>query len=616
METKPSRFMSFFNAITFTRNLVLNILFILVLVFIASFLAFKGEKTLLIEPHSTLVMDLEGAIVERYTQNTLDRVTGNLMGQPVQYETRFYDIVTALKAAQTDKRIDKVYLRLRNPQVGVAQAREIAQAIEDVKKAGKQVIAFSESYDQKQYLMVSSASTIYLDPEGSILMEGFGGYRQYFREALEDKLGVSVHLFRVGEYKSAAEPFIRDNASDESKKADLYWMSDLWDRLLEDVARRRDIPLSVLKDNINNMKEEVVASSGDLGLMAVKQHLVDGLMTEEMVERVINGAQVANLSLTVETPEVSLYDYVNELSFKKHGSQQIAVVVAQGEIVDRAGTAEEMDGELLPEQIRSIRENPNIKALVLRVDSPGGAVFASEKIRREVELFKKTGRPVVVSMGNTAASGGYWISMDADTIVADSSTITGSIGIFGLVPDFSKTMEKIGVSTDGVGTTPMAGAFTLGRPLGEDVSTIMQSVIDNGYVKFISKVAKARHMSIADTNEVARGRVWSGKQALDRRLVDKLGGLQVAIDEAKSLAKLKNPSVTFVEPTLSPLGSLLASWGSQASFVKASQQSPWIMALFKMASENESARLLQKTLKEPATLSSSKIYAHCLCGLP
>jgi protease-4 len=361
----------------------------------------------------------------------------------------------------------------------------------------------------------------------------------------------------VGEYKSAAEPYVLDAASPESKEADLFWMNDVWQRYVADVAKARRMAPAQLAASINGLPAAVAAARGDLAQLALRQKLVDGLKTREQVEDLLAERGVADDDAEGGFRHVTLDGYLAHLDegLAPAVGDAVAVVVAEGEITGGDQPPGTIGGDSTATLLRDAREDDSVKAVVLRVNSPGGEVFASEQIRREVEALKREGTPVVVSMGDVAASGGYWISMNADRIYADPSTITGSIGIFGLFPTIPRTLEKIGVRTDGVGTTPLAGAFDITRPLDPQVGTVIQAVIEKGYADFIGRVAQARGRSVAQVDEVARGRVWSGAQAMQRGLVDAMGGLQVAIDDAAKRARLGDRDsyrVRYVEKTPTP----------------------------------------------------------------
>lgn len=551
------------DAMNFTRRLVLNLVFFGLLFFFIAALgigASSGPRVLPVHDRTTLVIDPEGNLVEQYSLDPMSRALGKAIGDDSADEVQLRDVLRVLKAAKSDKRIERVVLRVDGLAFsGYASTREIAEAIAALRAAGKKVIAFGESFDQSQYLLAAQADEIYLDPMGGMLIEGLGRYRQYFREGLQDKLGVDVHLFKVGEYKSAAEPFVLDAASPESKEADLYWMNDIWQRYIADVAKARKITPAALAASVDDLPTGIVEVQGDLAKYALKHKWVTGLKTREEMDQMLTKLGVADESADGGFRQISFEGYLGHLKGTHMAigdGDHVAIVVASGEITGGEQPPGTIGGESTAALLRDARDNDRTKAVVLRVDSPGGEVFASEQIRREVVALKKAGKPVVVSMGDVAASGGYWISMNADRIYADPSTVTGSIGIFGMIPTFSRTLEKIGVRTDGVSTTKIAGAFDITRPLSPEVGSVIQSVIEKGYRDFTGKVSEARNKPVADIDAVARGRVWSGAQAKERGLVDAFGGLQTAIADAAKRAKLGGKPdeyrVRYIERELSP----------------------------------------------------------------
>jgi protease IV len=556
-EKKPGAvsrlFVGAWNALNFTRRLVLNLLFLFVLLIL--FAAMFGGGVML-QDKTALVLAPQGELVEQFSADPASRALSRMLGEE-QPETQLRDVLRAIEAAAKDKRIDRIVLRpdqLGN--AGLAQLRELAAALKRFKESGKQIVAYADYLEQKQYYLAATADEIYLHPEGALLLEGLARYRSYYREGLQDKLGVDVHLFRVGEYKSAAEPYILDAQSPEAREADLYWLGDLWRRYLADIGTMRGLDPAQIQADIDAFGERIKSVQGDLAELALQQKLVDALKTQDefrtlMIERGVEDEEEHTFR------QVSLDDYLGFLDRERlpiDPRPQVAVVVAQGEILDGDQPPGVVGGVSTAQLLRDAREDEDVKALVLRVDSPGGGVFPSEQIRREVELTRAAGKPVVVSMGDVAASGGYWISMNADEIWADESTITGSIGIYGLFFTIPDTLAKIGVHVDGVGTTKIAGAFDPSRPLDPVVGEVIQSVIDDGYREFIGNVAEARERTPEQIDEVARGRVWSGAQAKERGLIDQLGGLQQAIAAAAERAKLAagEHGVRYVEKQLSP----------------------------------------------------------------
>lgn len=545
-------------AINFTNHLVFNIimLFVVILIIAAISAGMSSKSFTPLNDNTALVLDLEGDLVEQRTADSISTAIAEAQGDSREIQLR--DILTVIEAAKVDPKISHLVLNTEGFNAsGMASVREIAKALQDFKTSKKPIYAFANSYEQKQYLLAAQATKVFMDPEGAFLPEGLGRYRLFYREALQDKLGLDVHLFRVGEFKSAAEPFILDAASTESKEADLYWMNDIWQRYLAQVGKARNIDPAQITLAINELPARLDAVKGNLAQWAVNEKWIDGLKTAYEMEHYLVLQGVAEDQDNHTFQQIDFMEYLGHVQSRKIGGQNqdiVAVVVAQGEITDGEQPPGTVGGESTSALIRAAREDDSVKALVLRVDSPGGGVFPSEQIRREVELTKAAGKPVVVSMANVAASGGYWISMNADKIYADESTITGSIGIFGLMVRAPRALEKIGVHSDGVTTTPWGGAFDISRPMDEPTKQVIQSVINHGYSQFVGRVSKARKQSYENIDANARGRVWSGAQAKEKGLVDALGGLSDAVADAASRAKLKKDQydVEYIESPLSP----------------------------------------------------------------
>ena len=617
-------FIGLWDAVNFSRRLVFNLLFLLV-VFVLLAAMFGGGKLAPLAERSTLVIEPEGRLVEQYSCDPVSRAFARATNGEDCREIRLRDVLRALDAARTDKRIDRVVLHLDELQPsGFASLRDVAAAIAKVKAGGKQVVAYGENFSQGQYLLAAQANKVYLDPmsQGGVMLEGLAGYRQYFRQGLQDKLGVDMHLFKVGEYKSAAEPYILDAASPESKEADLYWMNDVWQRMLADIGKARGLQPAALAANIDAMAEQVAGAKGDLAQMALQQKLVDGLKTREEVEDLLAEGGEADDTAEGGFRQVDLDTYTQHLDGALAPADmrpQVAVVVAEGEIAGGDLPPGQVGGESTAALLRSARDDDNVKALVLRVNSPGGEVFASEQIRREVAALKAAGKPVVVSMGDVAASGGYWISMNADRIYADPSTITGSIGIFGLFPTADRALDKIGVHTDGVGTTKYAGAFDVTRALDPGVGAIVQSVIDKGYRDFTGKVAQARGRSVEQVDAVARGRVWSGEQAKERGLVDAFGGVEAAVADAAARAKLGKPEtwqVRYIEESAKPFeqwfGGLVSSHAG-LGLLRASGIGEALLLQHVTSQAATPLRFVENALKQRGSVRVTPL-AHCFCS--
>ena len=531
-------FIGVWSLINFTRLLIVNAIFLLLLILFIS--ALRSSSPVL-RARSALVLDPHGDIVEQYTVAPAQRVFSGILGETPK-EVQLRDLLDVIDAAAADQRIERLVLVPDQIEsAGFSTLREIGSALDRFRASGM---------SQGHYYLAAHADEILLHPQGAVLLEGLGRYRTYYKDLL-DRLGVVVHLFRVGEYKSAAEPYVRNDASPESKDADLYWMNGVWGDYLKDVATARKLDVAQLTAQIQNYPEAIKAAQGDLAKLALDQKLVDKLATRDearalLIEKGLRDDKTFR--------QVGFQEYLHVVQRERVldvRRQQVAVVVAEGEIVGGEQAGGMIGAESLSRLVREAREDDAVKAMVLRVNSPGGEVFASELIRREVELTRMAGKPVIVSMGDVAASGGYWISMNANRIYAEPTTITGSIGIFGLFANIPDTLGKIGVHTDGVGTTPFAGAFDVRRPLDPNIGAVIQSVIDKGYRDFIGNVAKARGKTPEQIDAIARGRVWSGGQAKERGLVDELGGLKDAIAAAAQAANLGSDyRVRYVEKEL------------------------------------------------------------------
>ncbi|MBS3895987.1 signal peptide peptidase SppA [Silanimonas sp.] len=601
--------------LTFTRQLVFNLLFLaLVLLLLAALL--RGPALAPLQPQSALVLELDGRLVEQFTRSPIDRLLAQASGDEAGAELQLRDLLRALDAAAKDPKIERVVLKTDGFSAsGFAALRELGAALDAVRAADKDVIAWGVGFDQVGYYLAARADEVFMDPEGLVLIEGIGRYRPYYRELLADKLGIDVHLFRVGEFKSAAEPFVLDGSSPEAREADLHWMGDLWQRYLAEVSAARGFAEGELAALIDAFPQRLQAVEGDFARLALESRLIDATKTSEQLETLLAERGAAD--------EEQGFRQVNLQRFLAHAGAApaptqaqpgIGIVVAQGVITDGKQPPGTVGGDSTSALLRQAREDASIGAVVLRVDSPGGGVYPSEQIRREVVKLQEAGKPVVVSMGNVAASGGYWISMNADAILADPSTITGSIGIFGLFMSGPRALEKIGVRTDGVGTTPLAGAFDPTRPLVPEVGTLIQAFVDHGYRQFVGKIAEARETEVAAIDAVARGRVWSGAQAKTHGLVDALGGLGDAVARARELAELDaGAAIAYVEAPLSPFQQILADMNRSAHL---QGLAPMLAPAFLLLGETRS----QQVVDDLAFLKDSqgrpfREVAHCFCGL-
>src|SRR5688572_4032006 len=517
--------------------------------------------------NSALVLAPRGEIVEQLSGDAVDQALARVQGAR-QTETLLWDLVDALEAAGKDERIKAVVLD-PNELGGGGQPTlaELTAAIRDFRASGKKVIAHSTFYGQEQYYVAAFADEIYVDPLGFVAIDGYDRYRTYYKE-LFDKLGVEVNLFRVGAYKSAAEVYVRKDMSPEDREESLAYLNALWSSYRTAVAGARGLQSENISAYVADSVPALLAAKGDSAQVALDAKLVTGLKSSLEVERrmveLVGLDSASRDKAKVEAGEsdagesfnsTSLEDYLRVVEAEKKargaGKSKVGVVVAAGEILDGSQPPGTIGGQSTSTLIREARRNEDIKAIVIRVDSPGGSVLASEEIYREVRAAQKGGKPVVVSMGDLAASGGYYIAASADEIWAHPTTITGSIGIFGAIPTFQNTLAKVGVSIDGVGTTNLSGQMRLDRPLGEDAKIMFQSAIEHGYEEFLERVAEGRKKTRDQVHDVAQGRVWIGTAAKDKGLVDQLGLFNEAVKAAARRAQIEGDyEVERIEPKL------------------------------------------------------------------
>ncbi|EGQ8495605.1 signal peptide peptidase SppA [Vibrio alginolyticus] len=544
-------FKGIWKSITFIRLALANLIFLLMIAVFYFAFTYTGDGQPVVEKESALVMNLSGPIVEqrRYV-NPMDSFAGSLLGNELPKENVLFDIVDTIRYAKDDPKVSGLVLALRDmPETNLTKLRYIAKALNEFKASGKPVYAVGDFYNQSQYYLASYADKVYLAPDGGVLIKGYSAYSMYYKTLLE-KLDVSTHVFRVGTYKSAIEPFIRDDMSDAAKESATRWVTQLWSAFVDDVTTNRNIDEKVLNPTMDELINEMKSVNGDIAQLAVKLGLVDELATRQDIRTLF--AKQFGSDGKDSYNAIGYYDYLATIrpdyTLPQH---DIAVVLASGAIMDGQQPRGTVGGDTVASLLRQARNDEKVKAVVLRVDSPGGSAFASEVIRNEVEALKQAGKPVVVSMSSLAASGGYWISMSADKIVAQPTTLTGSIGIFSVITTFEKGFSKLGINTDGVGTSPFSGdGITTG--LSEGASQVFQLGIEHGYKRFISLVGENRDMSLEEVDKVAQGRVWTGQDALSFGLVDQMGDFDDAVELAAKLANVTDYGIYWVEEPLSP----------------------------------------------------------------
>ncbi len=538
--------------------------FISLAIIVAILLAIVSQDTAEVPDGGALVLNPRGVLVEQKT--AIDPASVFQSGD-LPKESLIKDIIDALALARDDERIGLLVLDLDGLDGGLLPKLErIARAISDFKTSGKKVIAIGNDYNQSAIFLAVHADEVLLNPEGSALPEGFGMYRTYYKTLL-DNFEVSVNLFKVGKYKSATEPFIRDSMSEEDKEARLGILDSWWDAYTGAVQSARGLPEGSIDGFLDDVPDKIRQVNGDLARLAVEMGIVDRLLTADE-----GRAYLIELAGEDEkSHEYRRISYTQYLTVARNpeSSQdnKIAVITAVGTIIDGKAEAGGIGSSSLTKLIRKVKKDEQVRAIVLRVDSGGGSKTASEIIRRELENVQDSGIPVVVSMGSVAASGGYWISATADEIWASPTTITGSIGIFGLIPTFEKTLARYGIHSDGVGTTPVTGGASINRGVSPVYGEIIQLVIDAGYQQFLAVVSRGRNMNTDEVHEIAQGRIWTGEAALDLGLVDHLGDLEQAIEAASRLAKIDDYSIWYVEPELSTREQLLRTLMSEVSVI-------------------------------------------------
>ncbi|ELP4622019.1 signal peptide peptidase SppA [Salmonella enterica] len=538
--------------LNFVREMVLNLFFIfLVLVGVGIWMQIGNGSNSEQTARGALLLDISGVIVDKpSTNHRLGALGRQLFGASSDrlQENSLFDIVNAIRQAKDDRNITGIVLDLKNF-TGADQPsmRDIGKALREFRDSGKPVFAVGENYSQGQYYLASFANKIWLSPQGQVDLHGFATNGLYYKTLL-DKLKVSTHVFRVGTYKSAVEPFIRDDMSPAAREADSRWIGELWQNYLHTVSANRQISPQQLFPGAQAIIDGLTSVGGDTAKYALDHKLVDALASSADVEKALT-KQFGWSKTENNYRAISYYDYSLKTPADTGGT--IAVIFANGAIMDGEETPGNVGGDTTASQIRDARLDPKVKAIVLRVNSPGGSVNASEVIRAELAAARAAGKPVVVSMGGMAASGGYWISTPANYIVASPSTLTGSIGIFGVINTVENSLSSIGVHSDGVSTSPLAD-ISMTKALSPEVQQMMQLSIEYGYKRFITLVADARKRTPEQIDKIAQGHVWTGEDAKANGLVDSLGDFDDAVAKAAELAKLKQWHLDYYqdEPTV------------------------------------------------------------------
>ena len=561
---------------------------------------------------AALLIVPEGQLVEQLSGDPLERAVQETRGEQHR-ETLLWDLTDSIRTAAADPRIPAVALDLEKFEGGTQPTlEELAAALREFRASGKKVIAYGVELSQERYYLAAQADEVLLDPMGFVLIDGYDRYRMYLKDAL-DKLGVEINVFRVGAFKSAVETYTRTNMSAEDREESRAYLTALWTSYQEAVTRARKLQPDALAKYVGSLSKTVPAAGGDAARVALQAGLVTALKTRiEFEQRLV--ALVGKDDNNGSFKSVSADDYVHyahaQKKLKADGKARIGVIVAEGEILDGEQPPGTIGGESMVRLLRQARTDKDVKAVVLRVDSPGGSVLASEEIYRELVALRGAGKPIVVSMSGYAASGGYYISAPADEIWASPATITGSIGIFAIIPTVDRTLGKVGVSVDGVGTTPLSGQLRIDRPLGEEARALLQSTVSRGYSEFLERVANGRKKTRDEVDQIAQGRVWAGTDARRLGLVDQIGSFNDAAKAAARRAKVTDYALEFIEPEL--------TWAQALAMQLRSS----LAALVMRASPGEAALAQLAQRLDPVTREAQRLarfgvpnhlYAYCFC---
>ena len=605
------------SAIWIGANGVRKVLHLLLLLFIfVLFFDATSEPPQLIPRHAALVIQPVGFLVEQYDGRPFDRAVAEMLGDGIP-QTLVQDIVDTLEFAKNDDRIDVVYLELsRLFGAGLSKLQRVGAAIEDFRSSGKTVLANADFMSQQGYYLAAFADEAYLHPDGLLFLRGYGRFQRYYKDAI-DLLRIDWNIFRVGTHKSFVEPYTRMGMSDEDRETNLRLIDQLWSQYQLDVVAARGLEDGAIDTFASDYLEIVKAAGGDAAVAARDYGLIDQLLARNEVRDIL-------IDYVGEDPDepdtfnaTGMYEYLAQMRMLAGSAakdENVAVIVAAGEILFGSQPPGTIGGDSTAALLRRARNDDSVKAVVLRIDSPGGSAFAAELIRDEVVALREVGKPVVASMSSVAASGGYSIAMDADHVVASPSTITGSIGVFGMFPTYQRTLEIVGISTDGVGSTPYSGELRPDREMSEHTKELFQLLIEDTYDDFITGVAESREMGKEEVDEVAQGKVWTGVDALGHGLIDQLGGFEDAVLVAADLAELEDDEygLKTIEQKMSAGEQLLVDiigTGAKAGL----DLSGWVRQPNGM--EELAGSLVEKTKLMLRFNDPKGIYSHCFCEI-
>jgi protease-4 len=590
-------------------------LLLLVVLFVVFFGALSGAPPLMPQ-RAALFLQPVGPLVDQLDGDPYERALAELLGDAPP-QTLVQDVIDALAFAKTDDRIDAVHLELSAVTGGgLSKLRRVGLAIEDFKESGKPVVASADYFSQAGYYLAAHADELYMHPEGLVFLQGYGGFRSYYKEAL-DTLKVDWNIFRVGTHKSYVEPYTRMDMSPEDKESRTRLIEQFWAMYQEDVELARGLEAGTIDDFAQNLVQHVTAAGGDIAIAAREAGLVDELTGRAELRAVLKAYAGPDADDDALYSSVHSYDYLASMRLL-HGKdvqdENVAVVMAVGTIRNGSQPSGSIGGESTAALLRQALSDDSVKSVVLRVDSPGGSVFASEVIAHEIRSLQAAGKPVVASMSSVAASGGYWISVVADRVIASPATVTGSIGVFGMFPTYQRSLAAVGVATDGVGTTPWSGQLRPDREMSAGMKELFQLMIDDTYEDFISGVADERAMEKHAVDLVAQGQVWTGQDAFEHGLIDELGDFEDSIRVAAELGGLEEGEFgqklfeTKLSPTEQMVLDFLALSRSSGFDMTALMRGPGTLETF--------ANNLQELLAELAQFDDPKgVYSHCFCEI-
>ncbi len=586
---------------------------------LAIFSFFLGSLSItppLLPKKAALFIQPIGPLVEQLNGDPYDRALAGVFDE-VQPQTLVQDVIDALEFAKNDHRILAVHLELSGfSGGGLDKLRRVGLAIEDFKKSGKPVFASGDFFSQSAYYLAAHANEIYMHPEGMVYLKGYGGYKTYFKEAI-DKLLIDWNVFRVGTHKSFIESYTRMDMSPQDRESRIRLINQFWQIYQNDVEMARRVDIGIIDNFTQNLLMYVDDANGDIAVAALDAGLIDKLLSRNELISQLKEYVGEDINDKATYSAINSLDYLRSMRVsetEESNEKNIAIIMAVGNILDGIQAPGSIGGDSTASLLREALIDDSINAVVLRVDSPGGSMFASEIIANELSALKAAGKPVVASFSSVAASGGYFISMRADKIIASPATITGSIGVFGMFPTFQRTLEAIGINSDGVGTSPWVGQLQPDREMTQATKDLFQMIIEDSYDDFISGVSDSRKIEKPKVDIVAQGQVWSGQDALDHGLIDELGNYDDAIIAAAELAgleegafgkKILEPSLSATEQLVIDLLSIIKNLGFDTS----------AFSMNNSLIENFLQNLQEKISKLSNFNDPKGIYSHCFCEM-